>query len=230
MFMIFIAEIGLNHNGNFNLCYEMIKQAKISGADIVKFQLGWRAKKGEINYITQNILKDLIQWSKYFDIEIMFSIFTERHFKMIKKFNLKSYKIASRTLVEDINLVKKIINSNKNIYLSTGMLKTSKIPIKIKKNVKILWCKSKYPTFNTDLKKFPKNFYKSNYNGYSDHCIGIETCLLAISRGAQIVEKHFTLDKSDRTIHDHVISATPDEFKNLVELGRDLNKKIQYGI
>ena len=47
--MIFIAEIGMNHNGNFNLCYELIKQAKLSGADIAKFQLGWRDKKGEIN-------------------------------------------------------------------------------------------------------------------------------------------------------------------------------------
>ena len=43
--MIFIAEIGMNHNGNFNLCYELIKQAKLSGADIAKFQLGWRDKK-----------------------------------------------------------------------------------------------------------------------------------------------------------------------------------------
>ena len=47
----FIAEIGMNHNGNFSLCYELIKQAKLSGADIVKFQLGWRDKKGEINQI-----------------------------------------------------------------------------------------------------------------------------------------------------------------------------------
>ena len=36
--MIFIAELGLNHNGNFGLCYELIKQAKHAGA-IVKFQL-----------------------------------------------------------------------------------------------------------------------------------------------------------------------------------------------
>ena len=47
----FIAEIGMNHNGNFDLCFEMIKQAKLSGADIVKFQLVWRDKTGEINRI-----------------------------------------------------------------------------------------------------------------------------------------------------------------------------------
>ena len=52
--MIFVSEIGLNHNGNFNLCYELIKQSKMAGADIAKFQLGWRGKKNEINYFDKN--------------------------------------------------------------------------------------------------------------------------------------------------------------------------------
>ena len=47
----FVAEIGLNHNGNFDLCQEMIKQAKFAGADVVKFQLGWRSQENEINHI-----------------------------------------------------------------------------------------------------------------------------------------------------------------------------------
>ena len=70
----FIAEIGMNHNGNFDLCFEMIKQAKLSGADIVKFQLGWRDKPGEINQIDAKIINQLISWSKYFEIELLFSI------------------------------------------------------------------------------------------------------------------------------------------------------------
>ena len=40
--MIFISEIGMNYNGNINLCYELIKLSKYSGANIVKFQIGWR--------------------------------------------------------------------------------------------------------------------------------------------------------------------------------------------
>ena len=40
--IIFIAEIGMNDNRNFSLCFELIKQAKLAGADIVKFPLGWR--------------------------------------------------------------------------------------------------------------------------------------------------------------------------------------------
>jgi len=49
--MRFIAECGLNHNGNLDLLFEMIKQAKWAGATDAKFQLGWRAKPGEMNHI-----------------------------------------------------------------------------------------------------------------------------------------------------------------------------------
>jgi sialic acid synthase SpsE len=60
--------------------------------------------------------------------------------------------------------------------------------------------------------------------------VGIEICLIAISIGANIIEKHFTLDKSNTTIRDHTLSATPDEFRNLANIGRDLEKKISAGI
>ena len=109
------------------------------------------------------------------------------------------------------------------------MWNKKKLPFK-GKNIKYLWCCSKYPTFNENLKNFPKKFNSKNHYGYSDHTIGIETCLIAISRGAKIIEKHFTLDKSDNTIRDHALSATPSEFKNLVILGREINKKILIGV
>ena len=54
--MILVAEIGLNHDGNFDLIYELIRQAKNSGANIAKFQVGWRDKPGEINNLTKDKL------------------------------------------------------------------------------------------------------------------------------------------------------------------------------
>ena len=80
------------------------------------------------------------------------------------------------------------------------------------------------------MRGLPKDFNKSKYDGYSDHSIGIETCLIAISRGAKIIEKHFTLDKSNTTIRDHALSATPKEFKLMVDLGSDIHKKIKIGV
>ena len=227
--MKFVAEIGMNHNGNFDLCYELIKQAKYSGADIAKFQLGWRDGKGEINQIDDKVIKNLLSWGNYFDIEIMFSIISDKAFKMIQKYKMDKYKIASRTLIDNFKLAEKIIKENKTTYVSLGMWNKKKLPFN-NKNIKYLWCKSLYPTYDKDLKNFPKNFSANKYYGYSDHTIGIETCLLAISRGAEMIEKHFTLDKSSNVIRDHALSATPDEFRNLVNLGREINKKIKMKI
>ena len=50
--MIFIAELGLNHDGNFDLIYEMIKESKLAGADIAKFQFGYK----EINQVKLIVL------------------------------------------------------------------------------------------------------------------------------------------------------------------------------
>ena len=76
----------------------------------------------------------------------------------------------------------------------------------------------------------PKDFNKSIYTGYSDHSIGIEIPLVAISRGATIIEKHFTLDKSDTTIRDHALSATPEEFRLLTNIGRSIYKNLIIGV
>ena len=121
--MKFIAEIGMNHNGNFDFAFELIKQAKISGADIAKFQLGWRDKKNEINYIDDQVINNLEKWCEYFEIELMFSIISKKALTMIKKRNFKNIKIASRTLKFDFDLAKEIISLNKNTFISLGMWK-----------------------------------------------------------------------------------------------------------
>ncbi len=226
----FIAEIGLNHNGNFGLVYELIKQAKYSGADIAKFQLGWRAKKEEINAIDKNVLSDFKKWAEYFDIELMFSIFTAEAYELIKPFNIPRYKIASRTIKDDLELVKRIVDEGKPTYISLGMWEERNLPLEGYSNVHYFWCKSKYPTTPWDLKEFPKDFSRTPYIGYSDHTIGIDMALLAISRGASVIEKHFTLDKSNITIRDHALSATPDEFLLLTQIGKEIHKKISLGI
>ena len=63
----FIAEIGMNSDGNFDLNYELIRQAKRSGADIAKFQVGWRGSKDEINYMDKERLEILKEWCEQFD-------------------------------------------------------------------------------------------------------------------------------------------------------------------
>ena len=228
--MLFIAEIGMNHNGNFDLAFELIKQAKLAGADIAKFQLGWRDGDGEINQIDLDILKKLNKWCDYFEIEFLASTITEKAFELAKKINPKRYKIASRTVKDNIDLVRKVVNEGKETIISLGMWNYKEPPIQKNDNIKYLWCKSKYPAEPWDLIDLPNDFKDSLYDGYSDHTVGIETSLIAIARGAKIVERHFTLDKSDTTIRDHSLSSTPDEFKMMVNIGRDIARKIQIGV
>ena len=228
--MKFIAGIGLNHNGNLDLCHELIRQAKWAGADIAKFQLGWRAKKDEINHISLEALKQIVESCNYYDIQFMASIFNEEAFELSKKINQDKFKIASRTVVDNPALVEKILKLNKPTFISLGMSDKENLPFKEYDNVHYLWCKSKYPTFPSDLVDLPKDFKNSKFDGYSDHSIGIEIPLTAITRGAKIIEKHFTLDKSDTTIRDHSLSATPDEFRTMTTIGRNIFKNNSIGV
>ena len=80
----------------------------------------------------------------------------------------------------------------------------------------------KYPH---QLKNFPRNFSERGYYGYSDHTHGIEACLLAISRGAKFIEKHFTLSRSLPGI-DQKAAIEPHELKELVELTLEAKKSL----
>jgi N,N'-diacetyllegionaminate synthase len=218
---IFIAEVGMNYNTNFAIASELIKQASIAGADIVKFQLGWRDKPGEINVITKENIEHLVRLSSFYNIELMFSVISMESMSLFKEFSFKSVKIASRTVKEPelFNLIRSL---GLNTYISFGMSEVKEF-IDIKgSSDKFLYCISQYPTYYWDLREFPSDFPSSNFDGYSDHTLGIEACLYALSRGAQIIEKHFTLDKSETLIRDHALSATPEEFRDLVRTGTEL--------
>ena len=226
----FIAEIGLNYNGNFDLIYELIRQAKYSGANVVKFQLGWRSGKGEINQLDKEKINKLKLWADYFEIELLFSVFNKEALELIKPFNIDRFKIASRTVKDDLDLVKEIVDIGKPTIISLGMWDKTQKPIIGYENVKYLWCKSIYPSTPWDILDMPKDFIKSNFDGYSDHSIGIDSALLAIARGAKIIEKHFTLEKSNTSIRDHALSASPEEFNQMTQIGREMSKKVSLGV
>jgi sialic acid synthase SpsE len=230
MSMLFIAEIGLNHNGNWGLCQELIRQASRAGADVAKFQLGWRAGANEINHITPERLAQVKRWCDYYGIELMCSIFTAEAYAMVRPLDLPRYKIASRTVRDDPALVREIAAEGRTTLISLGMWDGPGLPLEKAANIRYLWCRSRYPCEPHELVGMPPDFRTTPFDGYSDHAIGIEAALLAIARGASIVEKHFTLDKSDTTIRDHALSATPDEFRTLVQCGRDLHRLLQSGV
>lgn len=222
--MEFIAEIGLNYNGNQALLHELIRQASLCGADFAKFQLGWRDQPDEINHLTQESIRTILRICEFYSIKPLFSIFHEQALNLLlsQTQQLCTVKIASRTLSQDIILCERIAQSFSRVIASTGMIDHSTIT-KLPFEADLLWCISQYPPDLAELSKMPKNFVDSNYRGISDHFIGISSSLLAISRGAKIVERHFTLDQTNEKIRDHQISTNPQEFATLISVGRHLS-------
>lgn len=226
--MNFIAEIGLNHNGSEGLLIELIRQAAKSGATMAKFQLGWRDKPDEINFLDSNKLKLILKVCTYYRIEPLFSIFHKDAWNLLSSVTKpKMIKIASRTFKNDLEFVKNLSRTVEQIIVSTGMSDKKNIDFSMFENCHWLWCESIYPLLPFQIKNFPSIFNNKTFIGLSDHSQGLELSLLAISRGAKIIERHFTLDKSDQTIRDHALSSSPDEFAKLVEYGNSINDLIE---
>ena len=153
--MLFVAEIGMNHSGNFDLAYELIRQAKFAGANIAKFQFGWRDHPGEINQIDLDVARKLQSWCQYLEIEMLASLITENALELARAIDLPRYKIASRTVVDKPELCQKILSDGKETFVSLGMWDEPDWPFgPPNKKLHYIYCRSKYPTYPIDLVGF----------------------------------------------------------------------------
>jgi sialic acid synthase SpsE len=225
--MLIIAEIGQNHNGDMNIAKKLIHIAKKNGADIVKFQLydvdkifsrdfEWY-KESKSAQLTKKQVFDIAEECKKVGIEFMASVFDLERFNWTEELGMKRYKIASRSIHEK-ELIEAIASTGKDIIISLGMWNDKNFPvINTIGNVDFLYCVAKYPTRSGDLDFLNVDFQK--YSGFSDHTIGITASLVAMSRGAKIIEKHFTLHK---TMHgpDHSGSMDIKELQQLVQYSK----------
>jgi len=233
--MVIIAEIGINHNGNMHLAHELIRQAAISGADIAKFQFydphklfgpsGSFPDKANLEHaLTVQFgceqAKTLAQWCEEEGIEFMASVFDLERFQWVESLGVKRHKIASRA-VRDEALCRQILRTGKETFVSLGFWEQTDVPY-MADNARYLYCVSKYPCEYSDL-DLPEAFEESIYSGFSDHTIGIEASLVAVARGARIIEKHFTLNKG-LPGPDHVCSVTPEELAELCRYARLMAK------
>lgn len=216
-----ITEIHPQHFGSFSEAERMILASKLGGADFVKVQLYSSQKlfnnnEREFLELTKREFIHLYEYSKNIGIELFASIFDEERLGWCEEMNIQNYKIASRT-VEDLSLCEKIINTKKNVLFSLGMydFKKNGKPFK-NENVKYLYCVSKYPTNLEDI-KMPNFENDEIFSGYSDHTIGTSACIYAISKGAKILEKHFSFNKSQNTTTQmaHVCSMNQNDLEEI---------------
>ncbi len=89
------------------------------------------------------------------------------------------------------------------------------------KNAQFLYCVSEYPAYIKELPKFDK------YDGFSDHTVGCYWAREAVKKGAKIIEKHFTLDKTMPGFNQKG-SAEPWELKDLCTYARQIERGIHY--
>ena len=121
-----ISEIHPQFMGSISELKRMILQSKIGGADYVKVQL-YSSKKlfnnsdREYLEISRKELKEIKNFSDDHGIGLTASIFDEERLDWCDELNFDFYKIASRTLVDDIGLCKKIISTKKTTIISLGM-------------------------------------------------------------------------------------------------------------
>lgn len=233
--MIIIAEIGINHNGSIDLAHELIRQAKIAGADIAKFQFydpyrifGPQGSFPNDAALAQALTvqfgfdhaRQLKTWCEQEGIEFMASVFDLERFEWMETLGVRRHKIASRA-AQDRELCERILATGLETFISLGFWSGNRVPYDAP-NARYLYCVPKYPCPYEDV-VLPRSFAESVYAGFSDHTIGIEAALVAAGRGATVLEKHFTLNKG-LPGPDHICSATPDELAELSRLSRLMEK------
>jgi sialic acid synthase SpsE len=221
--MEIIAEIGQNHNGDMGLARDLIHSAKENGADVAKFQVydavALFPKEGnewyEYNCKTE-LSRDQIDYladeCRSAGIEFMASVFDIERIAWLEAVGMARYKIASRS-IRETQLIEAVAATGKPMVASLGMWGEPAFPkIECPGGIDFLYCVSKYPTPLSDLKLAQVDF--DVYGGFSDHTIGVTAAMAAFARGARILEKHFTLDKSMYG-PDHEGSMTPAELAQI---------------
>lgn len=219
-----IAEIGINHNGSVNLAKQMIDIAVTTGCDAVKFQkrtvdvvytkeelakerksvfgnTNGDLKRGlEFSY---DEYKQIDEYCKKKNILWFASCWDEEAVDFIDQFDVPCYKIASASLTDD-NLLKYTRSKGKPILLSTGMSTLEEIDHAVKvlseDNLIIYHCTSTYPTNANEANLRVIETFKERYDcpiGYSGHERGVTPSVLAVAFGANTVERHITVDRTN---------------------------------
>ena len=236
-----IAEIGGNHEGNFNYAKKLVNLAIKSGVDAVKLQIykgdelvsPFESKKRNKHFkkfeLTKNQHIYLANICKKYNVIYSASVWDNESIKWINKY-LKFYKIGSGDLTA-FPIIESIIKKKKPIILSTGLSTLKEIIETINfiqskdqryKNynmLSILQCTSLYPTPDNEVNLNVLKTLKEKTNlaiGYSHHNKGSLALLTAYALGAKILEFHFTDDRKGQKFRDHKISLNYNETKKLV--------------
>tara|TARA_B110000977_G_scaffold201676_1_gene297694 strand:- start:4005 stop:5021 length:1017 start_codon:yes stop_codon:yes gene_type:complete len=244
-----IAEIGSNHNQSLAKAKKLIKLSAKNGADAVKFQYlnfkdmytdDKRFKKEKEIFkkvcFPESWIPKLNKYSKKLNIIFFFSITSFSCLKLAIKYKIPILKIASPQFFSNPWLIEACLRTGKKVILSTGLSSFKEIKKRIEslknkkltKNSCLLYCDSRYPLEieNFDYKQI--SLYKQKFNlpvGLSDHTLSTMVPAISVFEGAEVIEKHITLNRKDNG-PDHFFSLEINEFSEMVKNIREVEKII----
>jgi N-acetylneuraminate synthase len=238
-----IAEVGINHEGDFNKAIECVDEAVKAGADCVKFQghiteaemIKTDVKPGAISderlwdiikrcELTEDEDVKVKQYCEEKGIIYLCTPFSREAAEHLESMNVPAFKIGSGEC-NNIPLLEHIARFGKPMILSTGMndiesIKKSVASIqKYEAPLMLMHCTSMYPTPYEKVRLGAIKELQQTFDlpvGLSDHSIGIYTCLGAVALNACVLEKHFTVSR-EWPGPDVPISITPFELSEMVK-------------
>ncbi len=218
--VVFVAEIGINHNGDVAVAKELVGQARYAGADLVKFQKRTvevvyadeeldrprESPFGETNRDLKEGLElgedeyaEIDDFCRTLGISWLASCWDEDSVDFVDRFDPPCYKIASASLTDD-ELLQHTRSKGKPIVLSTGMSSLEQIDHAVevlgRDDLILMHTTSTYPSAvdELNLRVIPRLAERYRVPvGYSGHEVGLSPTLDAVVLGACLVERHITL-------------------------------------
>ena len=250
-----IAEVGINHEGEFGKAIQLVNAAKAAGADCVKFQchiteaemIPTNMKPGNISderlwdiikrcELTEEEECKVKELCEAVGIQYLSTPFSREAADRLERIGVDAFKIGSGEC-NNVPLVEHIARKRKPIIMSTGM---NDIP-SIRRSVEVMkehavpfmlmHCVSIYPTPYDKMRLKSIVQLTTEFDvpvGLSDHSLGIYTCLGAVALGAVALEKHFTISRSWPG-PDNPFSIEPQELRELVNGSRAVWQALEGG-
>jgi N,N'-diacetyllegionaminate synthase len=242
-----IAEVGINHHGDPEICMQMIEAAAKTGANAIKLQTvdpdesyvrdTTSYKEFKNKSLSDDALEKLNRLAENLQI-LLFS--TPGDFPSLEQMcrhRMPAVKISSG-LMTNLPLIAAAAKKDLPLIISTGLAYESEIQDAVQtaqsygaSGVALLKCTALYPSPDETVNALAIPVMARRFGvpvGYSDHTMDDLACLAAVSLGAKIIEKHFTLD-SDRNGADHRISMEPEPFAEMVSKIRRLEQILGSG-
>lgn len=246
---LLIAEIGGNHEGNFEYALKLTRLAIESNVDFIKYQLytgdtlvsriesPQRNKHFKKFELSKEQYIELAELCESNGVGFMASVWNPDYVSWIDKYN-PIYKIGSGDLTA-YPVLKEFAKLGKPIILSTGLSTIDDVAgavevlqkeNEIYKNpdfLSILQCTSMYPIPYEDANLSVIQTLKNIFNlpiGYSDHTEGKKALVTSVAMGAEILEFHFTDSRENKDFRDHKVSLTKDEILEMIEEIKDITR------